>query len=78
MSARIVNMRFSKNQRRLIDLGFELLEQQKSQDNETTELPKDVSSLYKEMRLALFPEAPKQPKQPQAEPFDPIKVLLRN
>ena len=51
-------MRLSKNQRRLIDLGFELLEQHKSQDKETIELPKDVALLYKEMRLALFPEDP--------------------
>ena len=68
----------TQDQRRLIDLGFKLLEQQKSQNNETTELPKDVASLYKEMRLALFPEAPKQPKQPQAAPFDPIEALLKN
>ena len=58
-------MRLSKNQRRLIDLGFELLEQQKSQDNETTELPKDVASLYKEMRLALFPRPPSSPRPPR-------------
>ena len=80
-------MRLNKNQRRLIDLGFDLLERQKSRTGEeaekAAELPKDVALLYKEMRLALFPEAPpKQPKaptkQPQAAPVDPIEALLSN
>ena len=68
MIARIVNVRLSKNQRRLIDLGFKLLEQQKSQAGEASELPdelpKNVASLYKEMRLALFPAEAQQPRPP--------------
>ena len=65
-----------QDQRLWIDLALDLLS--KVELNAKGDVPIGAGVLFKETRLALFPEAPKQPKQPQAEPFNPIKVLLRN
>ena len=67
----------TQDQRLWLDLSLDLLSNRLSWTRKAMYRP-GRGSLFKETRLALFPEAPKQPKQPQAEPFNPIEALLKN
>ena len=69
----------TQDQRLWIDLALDLLS--KVELDAKGDVPIGAGVLFKETRLALFPEAAKQPttaKQPQAAPRDPIKALLEN
>ena len=70
----------TQDQRLWIDLSLDLLS--RVELDAKGDVPTGAGVLFKETRLALFPEAPKQPKtptkQPQAAPVDPIEALLGN
>ena len=68
----------TQDQRLWLDLSLDLLS--KVELDAKGDVPIGVGVLFKETRLALFPEAkqPKAAKQPTTAPFDPIEVLLRN
>ena len=68
----------TQDQRLWLDLSLDLLS--RVELDAKGDVPTGAGILFKETRLALFPEAkqPKAAQQPKAAPFDPIEALLKN